>query len=76
MKVEYYDGTGFCFWVGLAIGAVVAAVLCTYMWLEPAMECEKYKQIVAEQQAIIERYKVQTDTMMQVIDELSKESGE
>ena len=63
-------------WLGFFLGVVVADVLCSYMWLEPAMECEKYKQIVAEQQAIIERYKVQTDTMMQVIDELSKESGE
>ena len=63
-------------WLGFFLGVVVAAVLCSYMWLEPAMECDKYKQIVAEQQAIIERYKVQTDTMMQVIDELSKESGE
>ena len=63
-------------WIGFILGVVVAAVLCTYMWLEPAMECEEYKQIVAEQQAIIERYKVQTDTMMQVIDELSKGDGE
>lgn len=62
--------------VGVIAGVVAATMLCTYMWLEPAMECDKYKQIVAEQQAIIERYKVKTDTMMQVIDELSKEGGE
>jgi len=74
MEVKQSSGIGFL--VGLILGVVTAAVLCTYMWLEPAMECEEYKQIVAEQQAIIERYKVQTDTMMQVIDELSKEGGE
>lgn len=76
MKVEHSDGAVLGLWVGLVLGAVMTAILCTYMWLKPAMECDKYKQIVAEQQTIIERYKVQTDTMMQVIDELSKESGE
>lgn len=74
MEVKYSNDIGV--WVGFILGIVVAAVLCTYMWLEPAMECEEYKQIVAEQQTIIERYKVQTDTMMQVIDELSKGDGE
>lgn len=70
------DGDAFSACILFFTGIVTAAVLCAYMWLEPAMECEKYKQIVSEQQAVIERYKVQTDTMMQVIDELSKEGGE
>ena len=43
---------------------------------EAQTKCEEYKQIVSEQSEVIERYKVQTDTMMQVIDELSKEGGE
>ena len=73
MKVEYHDGTGFCFWVGLALGVVVTAIICTYMWCEPAMECDKYKQIVAEQQAIIERYQIQNETMMQIIDGVLEE---
>lgn len=74
MEVKYSNDIGV--WIGFILGVVVTAILCTYMWCEPAMECDKYKQIVAEQQAIIERYKVQTDTMMQVIDELSKGDGE
>ena len=74
MEVKHSNDIGV--WIGFILGVVVAAMLCTYMWLEPAMECEEYKQIVAEQQAIIERYNVQTDTMMQVIDELSKGDGE
>lgn len=76
MKVEYSEGVGFCFWVGIALGAIVTAIICTYLWCEPAMECDKYKQIVAEQQAIIERYQIQNETMMQIIDEVLKENGE
>ena len=62
--------------IGFFTGFAVAAVLCAYMWLEPAMECEKYKQIVAEQQALIERYQVQNETMMQIIDGMLEENGE
>lgn len=71
MEIKHSDGIGV--WVGFILGVVAAAMVCTYMWLEPAMECEEYKQIVAEQREVIERYKVQTETMMAIIDELSKE---
>ena len=73
MEVKYSNDIGI--WVGFICGIVLAAVLCAYMWLEPAMECEEYKQIVSEQSAVIERHKVQTETMMTIIDELSKENG-
>ena len=64
--VKHSDDIGF--WVGFVCGVVLAAVLCAYMWCDPAMKCEEYKQIVSEQQAIIERYQVQNETMMQIID--------
>lgn len=67
------DGDAFSACILFFTGIVTAAVLCAYMWLEPAMECEKYKQIVAEQQAIIERYQIQNETMMQIIDGVLKE---
>lgn len=72
MEVKY-SNVGFFVWVGFILGVVVAAVLCTYMWLEPAMECEKYKQVVAEQSEVIERYKIQNETMKQIIDGTLKE---
>ena len=50
MEVKYSNDIGV--WIWFILGVVVAAVLCTYMWLEPAMECEEYNKIEAEIKAM------------------------
>lgn len=74
MKRELTKDERWC--VGFVMGVLLSLVLLVPALIWSTNRSNKFEKLVAEQSAIIERYKVQTDTMMQVIDELSKESGE
>ena len=75
MKREWLDKIP-AYVLGFVVGGVFMFSMIFARLEEAQTKCEEYKQIVSEQSEVIERYKVQTDTMMQVIDELSKEGGE
>lgn len=64
------------FIVGFVIGLFVSAFICAYMWCDPAMKCEEYKQVVVEQAATIERYQIVVDCYEELTGELLEILGD
>lgn len=74
MKRELSKDERWC--IGFAMGVVLSLVLLVPSLIWSTNRNSKYEKLIAEQNNIIERYQVQSEVMMQVIDELLKGDGE
>ena len=63
-------------WHGCVVGLIVGLVIAIPSMVSAGNKRDECLRTLEKQNEVIERYKVQTETMMAIIDELSKEKEE
>lgn len=63
-------------WYGCVVGLIVGLVIAIPSMVSAGNKRDGCLRTLEKQNEVIERYKVQTDIMMQMIDEPLKEGGE